>query len=85
MEQIIQCPKCNAREGGCSYCEEVGYLISTGSELYSITLDSANKPVKGHKVGDVPKAKNETSFTDRFFPTSEPHDLIWFRKQRKQK
>lgn len=88
MNNIILCPICNGKENGCDYCEKVGYIIKDGNSNYSIKLDDNDQPQKSNLLGDpsqnFKKASSESK-VNRFFGKSEPHDILWFFKDKLKK
>ena len=81
MNNIIKCPKCDAKPNGCSYCDNIGYIMSEGGVNFTISLDSKNNPVKGRRITEG-SSSSGGSASGFLFSQTEPHDLIWFMKQK---
>ena len=81
MENLIKCPKCNGSDKGCSYCAYVGYIFNEAGKHYFVTLDSKDNPIKGGAI-EVRTNEKSNGLTDPLFPTNEPHDMLWFFKDK---
>ena len=84
MDNIIECPQCKASESGCDYCEHTGYVFSEGGVNYTIKLSSSNKPIKGNLITRKYNSGGTGLLSNIFSPKDEPHDLLWFFKDRKK-
>ena len=85
MNNIVLCPICNGKENGCDYCEKVGYIIKDGDNNYSIKLDNNDQPQKSNQLGDPSqyyKNHGTESKVSNYFGKSEPHDILWFFKDK---
>lgn len=87
MNNIILCPICNGKENGCDYCERVGYVIKEGEIFFSIKLDENDQPQKNHSIGQprTTDQNNNKSSSTSLFLKPEPHDIVWFFKDKLKK
>ena len=84
MDNIIECPKCKAKENGCDYCDYTGFIFSEGGKYYTVTLDASEKPIKGREISRENSSVITGPSLNFLFPKGEPHDLLWFYKKRKK-
>lgn len=91
MDTLIKCPKCNASGNGCDYCDHTGYVLFDGKNYYTVALDDKENPVRDKLIGAAAASSAEKGASSSasmpaifgdFMPEGEPHDLIWYLKER---
>lgn len=79
MEKLLKCPKCNAKDSGCDYCGHTGFVIEDSGNYYAVELGPNDKPIKGKQLAQPHQSGAALGI---LMPKGEPHDLIWYLKER---